>query len=201
MLCKHCKAANLNRQPVLETGVCSDSEWTAQRLLMAALQSLEIISGMILTWLQPKFGAKWRAIFAIESNVEACIDWMHFDFLFEAWEFLSNLQPRTIIFYFTEQSCIIGLNFKFSVLSFLRLWAARWALSKIVGRVWRENISTPIYVQCCNMYWLKIWGQEFNHFAWHWASQWTDKSTVDIIVLILFFSSNFVSGNLALKFF
>ena len=45
-------------RPVLEKGVCSDLNWTAQQLQMAARKSLETISSMILNWLQPKF-AHW----------------------------------------------------------------------------------------------------------------------------------------------
>ena len=44
--------------PVQEKGVCSDSNRTAQRLQMAARQSLEMMSGMILIRQQPKFAAK-----------------------------------------------------------------------------------------------------------------------------------------------
>ena len=48
ILSKHCKAADLNQWHVLEMGVCSDSNWTAQQLQMAACKSLETVSGMIL---------------------------------------------------------------------------------------------------------------------------------------------------------
>ena len=59
-----CKAAGLSQLPVLEKGVCSDLNWTAQWLQMVTHKSLE----KILHWLQPKFvlsqnGSKWNALF------------------------------------------------------------------------------------------------------------------------------------------
>ena len=62
-----CKAADLSRRPARGKGVCSDSNWTAQRLQMAARKSLEKMSGMILNRSQPnlkvcsKIGRKWNA--------------------------------------------------------------------------------------------------------------------------------------------
>ena len=53
-----CKAADLNRRPVREKGVCSDSNRTAQRLQMAARKSLETMSGVILNRSRPRFAAK-----------------------------------------------------------------------------------------------------------------------------------------------
>ena len=49
---------SLNRRPVREKGVCSDSNRTAQRLQMVARKILETISDMILIRPQPKFSAK-----------------------------------------------------------------------------------------------------------------------------------------------
>ena len=53
-----CKAAGLYQWPVWGKGVCSDSNWPAQLLQMAARESLETMSGAILNRLQPKFAAK-----------------------------------------------------------------------------------------------------------------------------------------------
>ena len=53
-----CKAAGLYQRPVRGKGVCSDLNRTAQRLQSAARKSLEMMSGIILNRLQPKFAAK-----------------------------------------------------------------------------------------------------------------------------------------------
>ena len=45
-------------RPVPGKGVCSDSNRTAQRLQMAAHKSFEMMSGVILNRLQPRFAAK-----------------------------------------------------------------------------------------------------------------------------------------------
>ena len=61
-----CKAADLNRQPVLEKGVCSDSNWTAAINSPATSDggaqklgnNVRSDSGLIWIWSQPKFAAK-----------------------------------------------------------------------------------------------------------------------------------------------
>ena len=45
-------------QPAPGKGICSDSNQSAQRLQMAARKSLEMMSGMIMKRLQPKFAVK-----------------------------------------------------------------------------------------------------------------------------------------------
>ena len=80
-----------------------------------------------------------------EPSRETCIDWTS----------LSYLLLTIIIYCVIDQQSITRswrsfLKFKFSVFTFLRsmIGPAWWALSKIV---WRENISTAIYVQCNNV--------------------------------------------------
>ena len=93
---------------------------------------------------------KWNATF--ESHVLSCIDRMSFDFRFEY--FLSNLLLKNdhllcywpIFYYSISKVCP-----EFKVLSshfFDVIEQLEWAKN-----VCRENISTPIYVQCYNMNW------------------------------------------------
>ena len=96
------KAEDVNWNPVLGSGVYTDSNWIAQPLQMAAHKSLETISGSqswSLAWVQfdhmihiqslrpNPSQSKWKAMF--ESYAEIFIDWMSFDCWFK--DFLSDL--------------------------------------------------------------------------------------------------------------
>ena len=85
-----CKAAGLYQWAVWEKGFCSDSNQTAQPLQMAARKSLETMSGVILNWLQPKFGAKSVAnemlCLKLESHAVTSVDRTSF---FEQFSFLN----------------------------------------------------------------------------------------------------------------
>ena len=84
-----CKAANQNQWPVWEMGVCSDSNWIAQQIKMAAGKSLETMSNMILNLMQTKFallcspiGCEWNEPEIFESNAVTSTDRKGFNFWF-----------------------------------------------------------------------------------------------------------------------
>ena len=45
---------------------------------------------------------------------------------------------------------------------------------------------------------LDILPEQDGHFVWHWASQWTDISTLIAVLSIIFYFSKLACGNLAL---
>ena len=122
-------------RPAPGKGVCSDSNRSAQRLQMAARESLETMSGMIVKRLQPKFAVK---LVANEMRYLNAMWWpaltgqdklQFFDYqlsLFEVDELLEEQSPKIVR---------------------------------------NENISTQIYVECDKMYRSKVCVQEFSYIV------------------------------------
>ena len=74
---------------------------------------------------------------------------------------------QTIMYYVTDQPSLTQsgrsvLNFKLSVLTFLRLMSCSMSIEQKI--VLSENISTPIYVECYYMYQSTVRVQEFWYF-------------------------------------
>ena len=100
-----CEAANLNRRPVGEKGVCSAFNQTAQRLQISVRKNLETMSGMNLNRLQTKLQPNRPQMNAmVLIHLETCIDWTNFDFRFEF--FFSNLLLKMTIYCVTDQPYI-----------------------------------------------------------------------------------------------
>ena len=104
--------------PVLRMGICSDLNRTAQLLQMAALKCLEIMSGMILSRLPPKFAANWSQM---KCYVWKC--WQD-ELWFSIWRFFEQFVSvnNHLLCYQPSMnwSRRSVLNFKFSVFTFPR---------------------------------------------------------------------------------
>ena len=131
--------------PVLGEGVCSDLNWRAQQHQMAVRKSFEMMSGVILNWLQPKCDV-WKP----------CSDQRWQDKLqFSIWRFfeLSDLVNNHLLCYWpTIHNSISKICPKFQVPS-----SHFFEVDELRDEYWEknvqsENISTPIYVECYKMY-------------------------------------------------
>ena len=123
---------DLNRWPVLENSVCSDFNQTAQQLWMAALKSLETMSGMILNRLQTKFAAKM-------NEMRCWKPWRYLHWLdqlrFSIWWFFqqSTTENNHLLCYWSSiHYSISKSSFHFSL--FWGWCAAWWALSKTCAK-------------------------------------------------------------------
>ena len=156
-------------------GVCSDSNQTAQPHQIPMLKNLEMISGINYNKLQTKFAAKfaWKKGLQMKSNVwkpcrltvQTCIGWASLEYLLKRiWK---NLPLKIIIYCGTDQPLLVTawfqrsvLNFKLSVLTFLRLmFDEHWAKN-----LWREIFqihSMSNQLQCDSMCWSKYFSPEF----------------------------------------
>ena len=93
-----CKGAGLNWLPVWGKGVCSDLNRTAQLLQMIARKSFETMSGVILSWTQPKFAAKsianeilcLKAIHDVVTSIDRTSFNFWFEYFFEQSVFVNN---------------------------------------------------------------------------------------------------------------
>ena len=125
-------------------GVWSDSNQTAQRFQMAVPKSLETMSAIV--W--PKFAAKsvtneMRCL----KDVETCIHWTIFDFWFD--DFFSSLPLKIITHCVIDQPSITQsrrsvLNFKFSVVKYLRLMSCSISIEQ---KLVRATVSRATWVR------------------------------------------------------
>ena len=118
-------------------GVCSDYNWTAHQLQMAALKWLEMMAVMIMNRLQPtfcsqicsklcyQFGKYHISLNEMRKPCRDSVDRTSFDFQID--DCLSNLLLKIIVYSscvtdqpFITQSRRSVLNFKFSLLTVLR---------------------------------------------------------------------------------
>ena len=142
---------------------------------MPMLKNLEMISGINYNKLQTKFAAKfaWKKGLQMKSNVwkpcrltvQTCIGWASLEYLLKRiWK---NLPLKIIIYCGTDQPLLVTawfqrsvLNFKLSVLTFLRLmFDEHWAKN-----LWREIFqihSMSNQLQCDSMCWSKYISLEF----------------------------------------
>ena len=120
-----CKTSGLKQLYVWETGVCSDSNQTAQQLQMEVCKSLETISGMILNWFKQKFAVKWVAKWnaMAESSSETSTDCQWTSLIVTLTIFWDICYSKNHLLYYwppITQYLRSVLNFKLSVLTFLR---------------------------------------------------------------------------------
>ena len=157
----------------------STSDGYAQRLGNDLWNDSESIATKVCS----QIGRKCRKMF--ESQVEVCIDWTSFNFQFkDEGVFMSNL---LIIYYVTEQQSISQsrrsvLNFKFSVLTFLR---SMNNISKLCEAMKFQlqpmsNAITVFIKGCCQEFWLLdllylIWPSHSTWATWEWQS-YTQKN-------------------------
>ena len=132
----------------LNSTVTSDGD--AQKLGNDVRRDSELIA----TKFCSQNGCKWNTMF--ESYVVTIIDKTSFDFQFE--DFLSNLLFEIIIYCVTDQPSIAQsqrsvLNFKFSVLTFLRSMSCPMSIEQKLCQV---KYLTLIYAKCDKMYWSKV---------------------------------------------
>ena len=143
--------ADLNQRPVQEMGVCSDSNQTAdgsvQKLGNNLLHDYELSTTKVFSQISSKWNLNWKS-----KLVQTCIVWTSFDFQFE--DFLA-ICSKIIVYCDTDQlkpsitrSWRSVLNFKFSVVFFLRLMTCSMSIERA-----KKKLSTPIYVKCDEMYW------------------------------------------------
>ena len=92
----------------------------------------------------------------LKSNVrkpERDLHWLgKLQFQFKDFEQSASVKLSSIGLLINYQNIVLEdltLNYKFSVLSFLRLMTGSTSNGR--RKCWRENVSTPIYVQCYNM--------------------------------------------------
>ena len=97
-------------------------------------------------------------------------------FNFDLKFFLSNMQLKIIVCCVTDQPSIAWsrrsvLKLKFSVLTFLMLRLCSMSSGQNLYKEMKG--STPIHVQCDNMYWPKVWSHHFWYILygliWTWA--------------------------------